>query len=708
MFEEIYNCISKEFSGSNAKEIIGGIANYHRIQSSPGFRQAAKYCYEKVVEYNIPQVKIHSYPANGNNQYWGCPVPKEWSIKSASLEIVEPKKNAKTLCRFFVEPCSIIQRSKNTPPEGLEAEVVILPRGLDENKMTKYNLQGKFVLTDDPDLEKIRQLVIKKFGAVGIIYDLVSELKPIRTRMNFPSARRYTSFWYGTKGDEGDALGFVLSAQQGDDLRNLIQNVENTNKKANKNEHVFLRAKIDSSFYDGEMEVVEFFIPGEKEGQEIIAVAHLCHPKPGAVDNASGCGTLLEVARTLQTLIKQGKLKSPKRGIRFLLMAEFTGTYCYLASNENKINSFIAGINLDMVGADQAVDKGRTLILERTHNACPSFVNDVLSAILNNAANQIPNFLDSASFATFKYSSDQPFSGGSDHAIFCHPDIGVGMPMFIQWPDRYYHTEEDSIEKVSEEMLDLIGTMTATYCYFIASATLPDIIWIVGETTTKGKERLTSYARKLINHTLLKAKVKSEFTKLERENMEKDEVNLIEEFIKKLETKMKFRRDIELQTLDSIQKLCNNNEDKGKLEELIMEMKNSIANHTEKEIIQIKLILEKITQAMELKSKQRQTTKKTAQEITEGNLIPSRICKGPLSGLNLNDLNYEDILEKQKIENEYKGMGPVLSTAFYYIDGKRTIAEVSELVECDIGKTNQHYLAKMLRFLEKFGLIKIK
>ena len=63
MFQKILIEISKEFSGQNAKEIIGGIANFHRIQSSPGFRDAAEFCLGKLEEYTIPFVKIHKYPA---------------------------------------------------------------------------------------------------------------------------------------------------------------------------------------------------------------------------------------------------------------------------------------------------------------------------------------------------------------------------------------------------------------------------------------------------------------------------------------------------------------------------------------------------------------------------------------------------------------------------------------------------------------------
>jgi len=51
MFQKIYNLVTKEFSSKNAKEMIGGIANYHRIQSSPGFRAAAKYSHERIKKY---------------------------------------------------------------------------------------------------------------------------------------------------------------------------------------------------------------------------------------------------------------------------------------------------------------------------------------------------------------------------------------------------------------------------------------------------------------------------------------------------------------------------------------------------------------------------------------------------------------------------------------------------------------------------------
>src|SRR5260370_19348712 len=63
-------------------------------------------------------------------------------------------------------------------------------------------------------------------------------------------------------------------------------------------------------------EVVTATIPGadaKLKEEEIAFSCHLDHQRPGANDNASGCVTILEVARTVQKLIAEGKLARPAR-----------------------------------------------------------------------------------------------------------------------------------------------------------------------------------------------------------------------------------------------------------------------------------------------------------------------------------------------------------------------------------------------------------
>src|SRR6266550_3111223 len=86
-----------------------------------------------------------------------------------------------------------------------------------------------------------------------------------------------------------------------------------------KGEKITLHAVVKAGQHPGSYELVTATIPGadpKLNGEEIAFSCHLDHQRPGANDNASGCVTILEVARTLQKLIGEGKLERPARTIR--------------------------------------------------------------------------------------------------------------------------------------------------------------------------------------------------------------------------------------------------------------------------------------------------------------------------------------------------------------------------------------------------------
>jgi hypothetical protein len=702
MFENIYKLFEKELSGNNALDIVKGISNYHRIQSSPGFRQAALFCKEKIEGYKIPIVNILEFPATGKKTFWNCPIPKEWVINSATLEIVEPEDQSEILCRFFENPCSIIQRSGATPSEGLTAEIVILPKNLSTEEMKKYDLKGKFILTNDQDLLKLRKIAVGQLGAIGIIYDHVSELPPIRSRSNFPTATRYTSFWYGTKGEEGDALGFVLSASQGDKLRSLIKENNQEIKEAKEKDKkppkkLRLKATIDAEFYDGKMEVVEFLIPGKMKNQEVLAVAHLCHPKPGALDNASGCATLIEVARTIQHLISENKIPQPTRSIRFLLMAEYTGTYCFLSQNEKELNKWVGGINLDMVGADQSIGGGRTLILERTHNANPSYVNDLLAIIFEKATKQVSNLGKTNAYAMFAYARDQPFSGGSDHHLLGDPQVNIPSPMLIQWPDKYYHSSEDTCEKLSPDMLKIVGKITATYCYFLANLSDDELFWLANEIVTRGKIRVTNRSQKII---------KSVTDYLgNKEKTKQEKTQFIAEILGRIEQEYSYNQDLELQTLESLRNLANSKTEQNAVQEVLEQYENNLAISVDQETQYIKNFIHHFSEQKGISLKNQE---KKHQKMKGEDLIPKRIMKGPITSLFLLDLSYQQRKELKSIEDQFSKMKHTFQSALFWIDDKRSIGEIANLIQNEHKKSSVEFLIKMLKKYEEFGLLKLE
>jgi aminopeptidase YwaD len=66
--------------------------------------------------------------------------------------------------------------------------------------------------------------------------------------------------------------------------------------------------------------------------------------------------------------------------------------------------------------------------------------------------------------------------------------------MLIQWPDRFYHTTADTLEKVSPASLQRSAALAATYAYFTANAGPREVAWLAREMNYRFELRL---ARKL-------------------------------------------------------------------------------------------------------------------------------------------------------------------------------------------------------------------
>src|SRR2546427_2280677 len=108
-----------------------------------------------------------------------------------------------------------------------------------------------------------------------------------------------------------------------------------------KGESTLLHAVVKAGQHLGNYEVVTATIPGadaKLKEEEIAFSCHLDHQRPGANDNASGCVTILEVARTLQKLIAEGRLTRPARTIRFIWPPEIEGTMALLNSDYSSIS----------------------------------------------------------------------------------------------------------------------------------------------------------------------------------------------------------------------------------------------------------------------------------------------------------------------------------------------------------------------------------
>ncbi len=476
MFQPTLDLIRREYSGPAAKEYVASISRFHRIQASPGYRRAADTVVSELRRAGL-NVTVHRYPARYDQFYWSAGMFQEWDCQAAILHLVAPADQAQKLADFREAPIGVIQRS--IAADG-EYAVVAVEGGTRREDYAGLDVAGKLVLTR-AGVEAVRRIAVEELGAVGVLSDAMNPAPPVRLPGDLQDVRQYTSWWW--TGHETRCFGFVLTPRQGARLRELLAKGE-----------VRVRAHIEARLYDGEIEVVDACIPGETD-EEIVITSHLCHPAPGANDNGSGVGANLEAARTLAALVQRGDLPRPRRTLRFLWMPEMTGTYAYLAANAARLPRMVAGLNLDMVGADQDA-VGAVSLIDAPPEAMPSFTLDLLERLRQEFTHDTSSFSQQGSYALFRYAT-VPFSGGSDHYILSDPTVGVPSPMLIEWPDRYYHTSHDSLEKVSPITLARNGALAATYAYWLASAGPDQTRWLGEEMVSRAKGRVLGVLRDL-------------------------------------------------------------------------------------------------------------------------------------------------------------------------------------------------------------------
>jgi len=673
MFKGIRKAIVEEYSGIRAKDYVAEIIRYHRIQASPGFRAAAQHCRDMLAAFGV-SAEVLSFPANEAASYWSRPMFQEWEATEATLHLIEPSDQARKLADFAEVKCSLIQRS--APVENLETQVVLLEDGEEEADYEGLDLKGKVVLTKG-ELDRVHELAVNRHGAAGILFDGMRELPPVRQRIDMPDVVEYRSFWW-QPGDH-ECFGFVLSPRAGEDLRKLIKASEREGKPP-----VKVRAQIASHLYDGQMEVVSALIPGETQ-QEVIVIAHLCHPQPSANDNASGSAAALELARTLQRLITGGKLPRPRRGIRLLLVPEIMGTYAYLATHEERIPHMVAGINLDMVGQNQELC-GSVFIVERTPDAMPSFAAALLERLREEWLGGGQNPASSASYPLFRHAVT-PFSGGSDHYVLSDPTVGVPTPMLIQWPDRFWHTSEDTLDKVDSHMLAVLGSLAPTYAYFVANAGEREVVWLGHEMIANFRTRLT----RVVQDTLTDAS--------EAENG-KD----LAQAAARLDKRTQFAADRQREAIHSLIRLAPQ-------EALAAALTSKVNRAAREEMERAREALQWYARDLGLKeipSLPPQEPDEWEQQAVS--MVPSRLFRGPVPiRSHVHKLTPQERDELHAWLKECGRAYGLLSTvASYWVDGERTLAEIVDLVELETGQRDVQMLVRHFDLLIKLGLMALR
>jgi len=618
-------------------------------------------------------------------------VPRErWTPRRGELRLLGQEGGEEVLASYDEEPACLLPGSISTPPGGVETELVVVERSDEEGSYEGIDVDGRIVLADgDPDIT--REIAVGRRGAIGLVFDSMREIPPVRTRSTLPDAVEYRSFRYAP--DETRCFGFSVSPRTGDRLRKLASSrKEEGGRGRGSGAPLRVRAVVDADSGAGTMEVVWAFLPGEID-DEVVLTAHLCHPLPGANDNASGCAALLEAARALNALIGRGALDRPRRGIRFLLMPEYFGTVAYLSRNEELIPRMVCGLNLDMVGADQELC-GSTLIAESPPRCTPSFAGDLAALIAADMAGgsrtpdgtqQIPRVRQVRT----------RFSGGSDHHVLSDPMVGVPSPMLIQWPDRHYHTTHDLPDKIDPDMLALAAGAAATYAYFCASAGRAEATWLLGEMTASFASEVHSEAGRRLRKLFAESEPKAE--RASRALSEMDRV---------LRLLLEWKRS----DLRSLTRLVDGADSGEGWLDLIRAAEEKLVSAVNEEQCRARRAIRGWAEKHGLGevSAPGEPAPSDADTRAAG-IVPRRRFKGPMNfPPYLAALPDDDRRTARESLTKFGSTAGALAThALLWADGKRSLAEIADLVEGETGLRDTSALIEYAELLDKMGLLEL-
>ena len=457
--EDVLYQIAEETSGEAAKRNLDTITLQHRMRASTQFESATQHILEQLKAYGLDEVDVVEYEADGETMYGTQKSRPVWDVQSAQLWEVRQEAGKTVRVRKLGDwdsvPLSLAQDSLSG---DVTTTLVDIGAGTDDADFAGKDLEGKLVLTSSQP-EVVVERAVGELGAAGII-----SYAPNQKSAWWKEDERLVRWGHMSSFPKTRSFGFMISLGEARALQQRLQ----------AGEDILFHAHVDAQHRRGRYRFATAAITGsDKAGEDINLTCHLDHPRPGANDNASGCVAILEVARTLASLIDDGILPRPSRTIRFLWPAEIEGSIMYLSEHDDA-SRIKANIHMDMVGG-APVTKSVFRISGGPYSV-PSFIADFGHEIGHFVNDQTKRYADGEDVAFPLIAPEggkepqmalmEGLDMGSDHDVFFEGTWRIPGLYLHDWPDRYIHTNYDLAANVDPTKLKraaFIGAVTAWY-----------------------------------------------------------------------------------------------------------------------------------------------------------------------------------------------------------------------------------------------------
>ncbi len=439
------------FDRDRALEHIAFVDRFYREPGNEGFEAVVDRVIETLKEKGFGRSPTRTLEVIETRQTDG------WSPVSARLSVIDETGQVSSLLAFDQED----DRNRTMLPTGA-------PSGKAEGRVV-FSLDeveaGTMLITGDT-LGRITRRA-QAAGAVAILSARIAGFN----RDPSGAERHLDAIRYGRVRSKSKILVGQISLRVYEDLRQRA-----------KNGPVKLRFEAECREVPRKLRTVVATIVGTEEPNRVIPIAgHI--QEPGAVDNASGVGGLLEAAIAAVTAIEQKKIEHPKRSIAFIWGNEMEQSRVYI---EHSKRTPIAAISADMIGASRS-QTGAWPLLERDPDPGAIVVlapdaHTPWGAGRVSASQLRPNGLSIIARTAFRdvaravggwQTREHPYEGGSDHDIF----LGSQIPAILFWcfTDFAYHTSLDRLEHVDPEVTRRLATAITATAFSIADPAVEDL-----------------------------------------------------------------------------------------------------------------------------------------------------------------------------------------------------------------------------------------
>ena len=466
-------------------ETVAFMQQFWRNAANPGFNasidhirdQLTKSGFQSIVSTSAPFIRVDEFPKGLAG--WDYLTGTVW-IEGDPVPVLSREQDRVSLA---------INSFSTSPGSGVRLRLVDVGAGANDGDYAGKDVKGAVVL-GDAAIGRLWQQAVRSRGAAGVVStEIAGYIRPSDPAAMSDEQRDVLQWGTIPYDAKLSSFGFKASWRAASRLRAALA----------RDPAAAVRVAIEARSYPGPNRTLVAEIPGRSRPNErIVMVAHV--QEPGANDNASGCATLLGIAKAIAEAVSRGALPAPERTLTFLWGDEITVSREWIALRTDEAHGVQYTFSMDMTGEDTAKTGGTFLIEKEADPSAVwerpsdppsewgagkvkletlkgSLLNDLHIAVANRRARD-----------TGWVVRTNPYEGGSDHTTFA----SAGVPSLLNWhfTDRFYHTNQDTLDKVSAAEMENVAALVGTSAYFLASASAEDAMNVVALIERAAEARL--------------------------------------------------------------------------------------------------------------------------------------------------------------------------------------------------------------------------